>query len=458
MGFSGQVYGFDFHVAVIHMNIKINGIDIYTNNGRITYNFDSQITYIYGNIGVGKSTLLSLLVYCLGGNLVETPAIKDQLASVGLRIELAKRSYTFRREYRSAHVFIDCGGGVVKRIHKREVSDFIYRTLGIAPIYYEQKGNGTPNQLTLRNYLWYSYLKQSDIDSNFFYLNSGANEFYQTASMNALASLFGEGNFIDAEQRTMISALKKRIAKYENGIGAINYVIDHDFIQYLSQNLKQIEGLGRGDAEWGALFQHCLSMYTRYVKFVQGYKFLKTQALDFQGKTVEYDKKLNDNLTDLGDIFKQCLLSVGFPGILKSDKVVFDAQQLRPAIVNEYTGIEYNFDSLGSGGKKTLFKICFLFSVHIKNHFLHPQDSPLLSLIIIDTPTKNISEREDKELFNHLYTYMLEVFRSTLSDTQVIIVDKERNDILASSGVAILPFSKESPLFPEFVDIYGERK
>lgn len=456
------------------MNIKILELKIHSGSGTINFQFNSHITYIYGNIGVGKTTLISLIIYCLGGDLVETPAVKDQFTSAEVHVEIDSKTFVFRREYSSPQIFIRDIKGNVINIHKKEITDFLFQQSGTYSIYYEQKGSNTPNQLTLKNYLWYSYLRQSDIDSNFFYLNKGANEFYQIFSTNVLASLLGKTPFIDTHQKNILRTNRKRLAKYENGIEALEYVLGKEILDSIEQktislrnelaqlntslvdvtsDATQNESLLRiNEIKFKLDFlDPLIPMVLRRNKFYNEYHHLKecVQQFSIEKKT---DASFEQNLSELGEIFKKCLLLAGFPSISQSDKVFFQYNNFNPIVKNNYTDIRYDFDSLGSGGKKTLFKICFLVAVHIKAKTLPPKENRLPSFIIIDTPMKNISEREDKALFDNFYTYLMNLFNAELSNTQLIIVDKERNQLLERNHAKIISINKENPLFSGFVD------
>lgn len=456
------------------MNIKISELKIHSDSGTINFQFNSHITYIYGNIGVGKTTLISIIIYCFGGDLVDTPAVKNQFTSAEVYIEINSKIFMLRREYLSSQIFIQNEEGNVFNIHKKNITDFLFQLSGTYPIYYEQRGTNTPNQLTLKNYLWYSYLRQSDIDSNFFYLNKGANEFYQVSSANVLASLLGKTSFIDTHQKNILRTNKKRLVKYENGIEALEYVFDKDILNFIENETGRLKGelaqlnASLVDVTNNETHNELLSrineikinlnfiyqfapLISRRNKFYQEYYRLKenVRQISVEGKT---DISFERNLSELGEIFKKCLILTGFPSISQSDKVFFQSNSLNPIIKNEYTDISYDFDSLGSGGKKTLFKICFLVAVHIKAKALSPTENRLPSFIIIDTPMKNISEREDKVLFDNFYTHLTNLFNTELSSTQLIIVDKEHNQILEKNHAKVISINKEKPLFSGFVD------
>lgn len=80
------------------------------------------------------------------------------------------------------------------------------------------------------------------------------------------------------------------------------------------------------------------------------------------------------------------------------------------------------FGMLGSGGKKTLFKCCFAVAVHR----LAAEVSGILpSMMVIDSPMKNISERENREQFEGFHKMLYELATEELEGTQFILIDKE---------------------------------
>ena len=80
------------------------------------------------------------------------------------------------------------------------------------------------------------------------------------------------------------------------------------------------------------------------------------------------------------------------------------------------------FGTLSSGGKKTLFKCCFAIAVH---RLAVQLGAPLPELLIIDSPMKNISERENQDQFEGFYRLLYELKDGELSETQMVLIDKE---------------------------------
>jgi hypothetical protein len=52
-------------------------------------------------------------------------------------------------------------------------------------------------------------------------------------------------------------------------------------------------------------------------------------------------------------------------------------------------------------------------------------NAPLPSLMIIDSPMKNISERENRQQFERFHQMLYRLLESELAGTQLILIDKE---------------------------------
>jgi len=109
------------------------------------------------------------------------------------------------------------------------------------------------------------------------------------------------------------------------------------------------------------------------------------------------------NIAAIAAEFKRVMLSVGFPGVTDEDEIVIDPRNWRPTVI--HNGQEWTFWDTGSGGKKTLFNVCYALAIHA---VALERQMPVPDVLIIDGPTKNISEDEDPELVQSLYA---EIYR-----------------------------------------------
>jgi len=132
-------------------------------------------------------------------------------------------------------------------------------------------------------------------------------------------------------------------------------------------------------------------------------------------------RRADDNVAAIARRFKSIMLSVGFPGVDEADEVVIDPRNWRPVVLHR--GQEWSFWDAGSGGKKTLFNVCYALALH---ETARERAMPIPNLLILDSPTKNISDDENPELVQALYR---EIFRlaSPENDTsiQFLLIDSD---------------------------------
>ena len=84
--------------------------------------------------------------------------------------------------------------------------------------------------------------------------------------------------------------------------------------------------------------------------------------------------------------------------------------------------LAYTFAGAGSGGKKTLFNVCYALAVH---RLASEKGLPLPRFLIIDSPMKNIGTEVNKDIFLALYAYLYDQAVDSLKETQFVILDSE---------------------------------
>jgi hypothetical protein len=165
--------------------------------------------------------------------------------------------------------------------------------------------------------------------------------------------------------------------------------------------------------------------------------------------------KQENRLEELKKVFINILNKVKFPGIQLTDYVIMDTRNFYPRILTKDNDIyEMEFVNLSSGGKKTIFKCCFAFAIQqlIKN-----QEIPFPNILIIDTPMKNISERENREAFESFYEFVYDIMSKELKDMQLIIIDKELYEPNEEIKIDILSkhMTPDDPEHPGLIDYYS---
>lgn len=158
---------------------------------------------------------------------------------------------------------------------------------------------------------------------------------------------------------------------------------------------------------------------------------LEEQAGASQGRidrlrsTVEEERRrlrsADENAHAIAAKFKSIMIEVGFPGVSDEDNVVLDPRNWKPVVVHSEQ--EWGFWDTGSGGKKTLFNVCYALALH---EVAREREMPIPNVLIIDSPTKNISDDENPELVQSLYR---EIYRFaadvTGAGTQFLLIDSD---------------------------------
>jgi rubrerythrin len=127
------------------------------------------------------------------------------------------------------------------------------------------------------------------------------------------------------------------------------------------------------------------------------------------------------NIAAIAAAFKRIMLAVSFPGVSEEDEVRIDPRNWKPTIVHGQQ--IWTFWDAGSGGKKTLFNVCYALAIHA---VALERQMPVPDLLIIDSPTKNISEDENPELVRSLYAEIYRLARHVDGrQLQFLLIDSD---------------------------------
>ena len=132
-------------------------------------------------------------------------------------------------------------------------------------------------------------------------------------------------------------------------------------------------------------------------------------------------RSADENIRAIESKFKDIMISVGFPGVQPTDKVVINSSNWKPVV--EHSGQSWGFWDTGSGGKKVLFNVCYALAVH---EVARERGMPVPNLLIIDSPTKNISDDENLSLVEALYA---ELYKAAdvdkVGSLQLLLIDSD---------------------------------
>jgi uncharacterized Zn finger protein (UPF0148 family) len=187
---------------------------------------------------------------------------------------------------------------------------------------------------------------------------------------------------------------------------------------------------------------------------------LQGQESELRAKLVrEREKAFKDrsNLEDLEKLFLDCLVRSAFPGLNASYKVTIDPKTLVPEVAptNAADFAVTSFANMGSGGMKSIFKACYALAIH---RLATKTGAALPTLLMLDSAMKNVSERENRELFQAFYSMIYELAADELKDTQFILIDKELFPVPEDTKIDIrsrhmAPGSREDPPLVPYYDV-----
>jgi rubrerythrin len=189
---------------------------------------------------------------------------------------------------------------------------------------------------------------------------------------------------------------------------------------------------------------------------------LNTQEVEARAKLArEREKAFKDrtNLEELEKFFLDCLVRSSFPGITETFKVSIDPKTFMPEVfpVDAADFAVTSFSNMGSGGMKTIFKACYAIAVQ---RLAAKTGAALPTLLIIDSAMKNVSERENIELFQSFYGLVYELANGELSKTQFILIDKEMFSVPEGLDMTITsrhmqPGSREHPPLVPYYNVFS---
>jgi hypothetical protein len=163
-------------------------------------------------------------------------------------------------------------------------------------------------------------------------------------------------------------------------------------------------------------------------------------------------------LKEIAAAFLEALLAVGMPGVREFDTVEIDPRTLVPSVLPGDERQRWSFDTVGadiatagSGGKKTLFHICYALALH---RVCAENELDLPTLLIIDTPMKNIGEDVDAALFHGFYRYLYSLAEAGLGETQLLIIDKEYEPPPPGLDASEIFMERGDPDHPPLVPYY----
>jgi hypothetical protein len=226
-------------------------------------------------------------------------------------------------------------------------------------------------------------------------------------------------------RRTLaLDRTKRQLHRASTRKGELDQQLQQELARYDS---AYIESVRLVDREIGTLQERRRSL-VRLSEMPRAISELEEQAGALQGRidrlrtSVDEERQrlrsADENARAIAQNFKAIMLEVRFPGVSVNDEVVLDPRNWTPTVVHR--GQEWGFWDTGSGGKKTLFNVCYALALHVA---AHDRGMPVPDVLIVDSPTKNISDDENPELVRSLYRKIYRV--AAERNTQFLLIDSE---------------------------------
>ena len=231
-------------------------------------------------------------------------------------------------------------------------------------------------------------------------------------------------------QSAQLKKLRNRYQELTGEKQKIDQLINEATSNYDSSYLSSTLEFERRKAE----IEQTIYKLNDYARLTNKVDDLYKKVSEFEAREIELRRSLKEartaaegdtsNLTELENLFLDCLLRARLSGFTSEDHVVIKSPHFLPEVISPTVGdlSVTSFSNLSSGGKKSIFKACFAIAFH---RLAVKINAVLPSFLIIDSPMKNISERENREQFEGFHQMMYELAETELSGTQIIMIDKE---------------------------------
>ncbi len=221
-----------------------------------------------------------------------------------------------------------------------------------------------------------------------------------------------------------ISKTEKQLNKFIIKKVYLDVQLQNDLHNYDSAIIEEIRYVDK----MIATLEERVSSLEKLKSMPQAINKLEEDAGALQGKIdslrtkFEYERKRLSEadiiVNMIANEFKRLMISVNFPGVYQDDQVIIDPRNWKPEVIHGDTS--WSFWDTGSGGKKTLFNVCYALAIHT---IASKRNLPVPSLLIIDSPTKNISDDENPELINSLYNEIYRLAFENKGNLQFILID-----------------------------------
>lgn len=207
------------------VTFRIESVRLDTSNGAVAYSFPRDLTVLAGHTGVGKTTLLELMKFGLGGDGQLAPVARQHITDVhvstqigDLRLQLSRGLDSERQ--RTVRV-LDLVTGERMRDHyvggdERPISDLLLTAMGLeAGLRAAARGGRSTSagaRITFNDVFRYMYVPQSEMNRDIAASQQG---YYDPKRKTVFELLFGITSSSMLQMRSEINTLKSDIESAE---------------------------------------------------------------------------------------------------------------------------------------------------------------------------------------------------------------------------------------------------
>lgn len=224
-----------------------------------------------------------------------------------------------------------------------------------------------------------------------------------------------------------IARMERYVARARAEKAVLDRQLQEELARYDSSFIESIRAVEREAATW----TERIRSLNQLRQMPEAITALEEEAGALQGRIDNLRSALEGerarlqaadaHIAAISEAFKRTMLAVGFPGVSASDDIVIDPRNWEPVVIHGEQ--RWGFWDTGSGGKKTLYNVCYALALHA---VAIDRNLPVPSLLVIDSPTKNISDDENPDLVRALYD---EVYRLAERNgdrrVQLLLIDSD---------------------------------